>query len=403
LLEEAQAIAIELEAKAIQDPDGSVNWIGLGYVSEAERFQLQVLGDDLYDGCCGIALFFAALYKVSGTPRYRDLALRALQPLRQRIQHFDSESQQRFARLTGIGGGSGVGSMLYGLAKVSQCLTDHTLLRDAQRLAGWITPELIASDTQLDVINGVAGTILGLLSLYEVMGVTTVLEQAIACGQHVVAHRVSYEGAPKAWATLKERPLTGFSHGAAGIAYALLRLYAASQDQEYADAAREGIAYERQVFSATHANWPDFRGPGQNGPPGFVVQWCHGAPGIGLGRLGSIGLVDDPELEREIAVALQTTRNVGFTPADHLCCGNLGLAEVLWVGTQRLSRPDWQFVAQQQVTNTVARARQTGGYRLFSNLPNAVFNPGFFQGVAGIGYELLRLAGNNLPSVLLWE
>jgi type 2 lantibiotic biosynthesis protein LanM len=403
LLAEAQEVATELEAKAIQDPDGSVNWIGLGYVSEAERFQLQVLGDDLYDGCCGIALFFAALYQVSGALRYRDLALQALQPLRQRIQHFDSESQQRFARLTGIGGGSGVGSMIYGLAKVSQCLTDHSLLPDAQRLAGWITPELIAADTQLDVINGAAGAILGLLSLYAITGEASVLEQAIACGQHVVAHRVSYEGAPKAWATLKERPLTGFSHGAAGIAYALLRLYAASQDQEYADAAREGIAYERQVFSATHANWPDFRGPGQNGPPGFVVQWCHGAPGIGLGRLGSIGLVDDPELEREIAVALQTTRNVGFTPADHLCCGNLGLAEVLWVGTQRLSRPDWQFVAQQQVTNTVARARQTGGYRLFSNLPNAVFNPGFFQGVAGIGYELLRLAGNNLPSVLLWE
>lgn len=403
LLEEAQAIAMELEAKAIQDPDGSVNWIGLGYVSEAERFQLQVLGDDLYDGCCGIALFFAALYKVSGTPRYRDLALRALQPLRQRIQHFDSESQQRFARLTGIGGGSGVGSMLYGLAKVSQCLTGHSLLPDAQRLAGWITPELIAADTQLDVINGAAGAILGLLSLYEITGETTALEQAIACGRHVVAHRVSYEGAPKAWATLKERPLTGFSHGAAGIAYALLRLYAASQEQEYADAAREGMAYERQVFSATHANWPDFRGSGQNGPPGFVVQWCHGAPGIGLGRLGSVGLVDDPELEREIAVALQTTRNVGFTPADHLCCGNLGLAEVLWVGTQRLSRPDWHHAAQQQATNTVARARQTGGYRLFSNLPNAVFNPGFFQGVAGIGYELLRLAGNNLPSVLLWE
>jgi lantibiotic modifying enzyme len=31
------------------------------------------------------------------------------------------------------------------------------------------------------------------------------------------------------------------------------------------------------------------------------------------------------------------------------------------------------------------------------------FAPGFFRGMAGIGYQLLRLADpNSLPSVLLW-
>jgi lantibiotic modifying enzyme len=51
----------------------------------------------------------------------------------------------------------------------------------------------------------------------------------------------------------------------------------------------------------------------------------------------------------------------------------------------------------------VARARRSGAYRLFPNLPSTAFNPGFFQGVAGIGYSLLRLADKDLPSVLLWE
>jgi lantibiotic modifying enzyme len=37
-------------------------------------------------------------------------------------------------------------------------------------------------------------------------------------------------------------------------------------------------------------------------------------------------------------------------------------------------------------------------------LPRQVDNPGFFQGKAGIGYELLRMARPDLlPSVLLWE
>jgi lantibiotic modifying enzyme len=52
----------------------------------------------------------------------------------------------------------------------------------------------------------------------------------------------------------------------------------------------------------------------------------------------------------------------------------------------------------------ISRAGRTGGFRLHPMLPRQVDNPGFFQGKAGIGYELLRMARPGmLPSVLLWE
>lgn len=411
LIQEARKIATELEARAIQDADGSLNWIGMGFVPEAERFQLQVLEDGLYDGRCGVALFFAGLYQVTQESRFSELALRVLQPLRRQLEMLDSEAEQRFARLTGIGGATGLGSIIYALVKVSQFLEDGTLLTDAHRFASWITPELITADRQLDIMGGAAGTILGLLSLYEATAETTVIEKAIraklwhcmiACGQHLLDRQVSENGAPKAWITIAKRPLTGFSHGAAGIAYALLRLYSVTRERNYLEAALEGMEYERSVFSEKNANWPDFRSlEGRNHR--FLVQWCHGAAGIGLGRLGSLGIVDTPEIKQEIEIALHTTQKHGLQAIDHLCCGNLGRVEVLLVGAQKLSRPDLRQVALQQATNIVARAKQTGAYQLFANLPNSVFNPGFFQGTAGIGYELLRLADNNLPSILLWE
>jgi type 2 lantibiotic biosynthesis protein LanM len=403
LVEEARAIANALEKTAIIDPDGSVNWIGLSYVPEAERFRLQVLDSGLYDGRCGVALFLAALDKVAGEPRSRDLALRTLQPLRRQIQTFDLESQQRMARLMGIGGGAGLGSLIYALVKVSQFLGDETLLADAQALADWMTPELIAADKKLDIMSGAAGAILGLLSLHKVTKNTTVLEKAIACGQHLLSYQVSYKGAPKAWQTLGEQPLTGFSHGTAGISYALLQLYTATQNQDYYEAALAGIEYERSVFSESQANWPDFRSVELNQPPGFPVRWCHGAAGIGLGRLGSLGIIDFPEIEREIEIALQTTQNYSLQDSDHLCCGNLGRIEVLLVGAQRCSRSDWHQAALQNAANVVARAKQTGAYQMFTNLPSSVFHPSLFRGTAGIGYELLRLATDNLPSVLLWD
>ena len=402
LIQAAQEIATDLDARAIHDADGSLNWVGMGFVSKSERFQLQMLKDGLYDGRCGVALFLAGLGQVTQDAYFSDLALRVLHPLRQQLKVMPPESQQRFARLTGIGGADGLGSILYGLVKVSQLLDDETCLDDAHRLADWMTPDVIAADQQLDIIGGAAGAILGLLSLYAATGKAAVLETAIASGQHLMDQRVSDGDRPKAWKTLAEKPMTGFSHGAAGIAYALLRLYAVTQNADYRAAALEGIAYERSVFCPDQANWPDRRfATGRE--PVFAVQWCCGSTGIGLARLGHLEIVDSPDIRSDIELALHTTQKHGVRTIDHLCCGNMGRIETLYVGAQRFSRSDWHQAALLQATQVVARARQTGGYRLFANLPNSVFNPGFFQGVAGIGYQLLRLACPALPSVLLWE
>jgi lantibiotic modifying enzyme len=52
----------------------------------------------------------------------------------------------------------------------------------------------------------------------------------------------------------------------------------------------------------------------------------------------------------------------------------------------------------------VDRARRNGGFRTMKEAPAALSHPGFFQGLAGIGYTLLRvLDPYSLPSILLWR
>jgi lantibiotic modifying enzyme len=199
-----------------------------------------------------------------------------------------------------------------------------------------------------------------------------------------------------------DRPLTGFSHGAAGIAYALLRLYEACGEERFRDAADEAIEYERSVFSPADGNWPDLR-HANGGEGAFPDQWCHGAAGIALARLGSRSIAPAPALDEEIAIALHTTRRRGLSAVDHLCCGNAGRIEALWVGAQRMGRREWHDAALELASRMRARARRAGTYQLFPNLPCDVFNPGLFRGAAGIGYQWLRLAAPELPSVLLWE
>lgn len=183
-------------------------------------------------------------------------------------------------------------------------------------------------------------------------------------------------------------------------------MYQVTQDSAYLEAACEGIAYEDSVFSKVASNWPDFRLVAKSADrPEFPVSWCHGATGIGLARLGGWSvLATDTIYKKNIEVALQSTLRHGGIGADNLCCGNFGKIEMLLVASQKLFRPNLQGMAQQQAAWVVAKAEQTSGYQLFANLPNSVFNPSFFQGTAGIGYQLLRFASpESLPSILLWE
>ncbi|MBW4576243.1 MAG: type 2 lantipeptide synthetase LanM family protein [Aphanothece sp. CMT-3BRIN-NPC111] len=405
LLQKASQIALEIQQAAIVGADGSAKWISLSHAPDSDQFLFQPLDDSLYNGSCGIALFLAALDYVRGSTQFHNLALGALQNLRKVLQASDVELKQKWARRRGISGATGLGSIIYSLVRTSQFLQDSALLEDAQVAANLVTSDAIAADQQLDILGGAAGAILGLLALYNQTGEPTILDRAVACGQHLVENRISIDNSPRAWKTIAQKPLTGFSHGAAGIAYSLLQLYRVTQDSAYKDAAGEGIAYERSVFSEAAANWSDFRSSApQNGQPGFMVSWCHGAAGIGLARLGGLSIYQRQEIDRDVEVALQTTQKYGLQGVDYLCCGNFGRIEVLLVAAEKLSRPQLREIAQKQAAWVVARAEKKGTYQLFPNLSNYVFSPSFFAGNAGIGYQLLRLAyPNALPSALLWE
>ncbi|TMC15526.1 MAG: type 2 lantipeptide synthetase LanM [Chloroflexi bacterium] len=397
LLGQALAIAQQMTARAIRAADGSAAWIGLHYLIQTERFQFQPIGCDLYGGTCGVALFLAAVEKVTGGAGYRELALGAVQPLRQALRDYGN----RMARNMGIGGAAGLGSVVYALTRVSQWLDEPILLEDARRAARLITAQRIADDNALDIIAGAAGALLGLLAFYAVSPDEVVLDRAVTCGQRLLQRRTESAAGYRAWPTLEGKLLTGFAHGVAGIVYALLRLYAVTRDGDVLAAAQEGMAYEDSVLVREAGNWPDLRMDEQ---PAFMTSWCHGAPGIALGRLGGLAVLENDDIRRDIEVAVRTTRATGVQGVDHLCCGSLGRADVLLVAARRLSRLDLAEVARTWAWQMVARAQESGTFVLHPLLPKGVSSPGFFQGTAGIGYELLRIAHPEmLPSVLLWE
>jgi len=398
LLAVAIQLAKDIEAKAYREQNGDIGWMVLNYSPAAERYTLQPMDNDLYNGRAGVGLFFAALEKLMPGSPYGALAHAALAPVRRWIRRTSDDELKAF----GFSGYAGLASIAYALTRAGEFLGDDELIADAGIAASRIAPEQIEDDESLDAINGAAGAILGLLASYAATGESKTLSSAVACGRHLLRQREPDQFGLNTWPTVEKRHLTGFSHGAAGIAYALLQLYKATAEHAFYDAAAEGIAFEGHAFVPEHNNWRDLRRAAieRTQGPMFSMAWCHGAPGIGLGRIGALHIMDTGEVRRDIRAALAATDSVSLLPRDHLCCGNAGLMDTLCAAGTQFPESDWLRCALRLAARTVARSTRRGGFGIAFH--NGFFNPSLFQGAAGVGYQMLRLAEPaKIPSVLL--
>jgi len=132
-----------------------------------------------------------------------------------------------------------------------------------------------------------------------------------------------------------------------------------------------------------------------------MVAWCHGAPGIGLSRLRAWRHRRDEVLRDEIDVALETTVREGFGRNHSLCHGDFGNIDVLLVASTTFGDDTWAQRANRLAGAALDSARETGW---MCGNPLGVESPGLMTGLAGIGYELLRLAAaERVPSVLALE
>jgi lantibiotic modifying enzyme len=191
------------------------------------------------------------------------------------------------------------------------------------------------------------------------------------------------------------------SHGAAGFAYALAMLSSVTGDQEFADAARECIAFENSNYDADRNNWPDLR---NSGSPSWPCQWCHGAVGIGLARIATAktGLPDFSHLATtDVHHAIAGAERNWPSRLDTLCCGTLGSIEFFCEAGAALDRSDLRQLAERRLMAVLETAVSSGDYRW--NSGTSRFNLGLFRGLAGVGYTLLRHVDRSLPNVLIWE
>lgn len=396
LLSKARAIGDHLTGLAHRHGDHAV-WIGLG-LDEKESWSLAPLTMHLYDGHAGLALFFAYLGHITREEHYTKLAEAALATTL-------AQAEPLQANFSYIGGFSGWGGLLYTLTHLGQLWQRPDLWEKAISLVD-VAAQFVDQDGQFDVIGGAAGCIAATAALYRCTDNPRALALIKHCAVHLVAQaQVMDNGVGWVVPNMGGQPLAGFSHGAAGIAWALFTAADLCNNPYYRHIAEEALRYERSLFAPAVGNWVDLRTMSETaaGKPAdkFMHAWCHGAPGIGLARLALLPKLRDPLLRSEIAAALHSTAAAGFGGGHCLCHGDLGNLELFVKAATVLGESTWLEKAQQRV-GAILHTTTATGWRC--GVPGGVETPGLMTGLAGIGYQLLRLAQpEKVPSLLLME
>ncbi len=396
----ALAIGRKLNAAAIWH-EARCTWVGAdpNEVPSAGAIHYRTLGPDLYAGSAGVGLFLVELWRVTGEGWARRAGSGALRQALSRAETI--APADRLGLYTGWSG------IALAATRAGRLLGDGALEAAGRALAGRCVEERPAG--AYDVIGGRAGAILALLTL-AATGDGSWLPVATELGDELLAAATPAAGGLSWLApTIRRGPgLTGLSHGAAGIGYALLELWRATGAQRFRAAAEAAYAYEQYWFDPARGNWADLReysGRARRSSA-FTTAWCHGAPGIALSRLRAAELLIGGHYRAEAQIALETTQTGTMTAllrprADFsLCHGLTGLAEVLLAGADS---PDLLAETARALALEVTRtgaARYGGAERAW---PEGVTGatPALLVGLAGIGLFYLRRHDPTTPSPVL--
>ena len=389
---EAERIFGEMFALRLPAPDGRSLW---GFVGNSNH-SLLFSDHSLFDGLTGLAVFASACAAVCPEASIREkaeaLSREAADEVRSMCRRLEAGGDLQNGTLP-VGEGSGLGGILTGVALIKRTCPGGMAEPLQKELLSLLEKADFSGCTEPDRITGLAGLVSALCRFEEYRGCHAVIR---AAADRLLELRSFVYRDAVLWKTMHNVPraLSGAGHGMAGIAEALISASDVLADDRYLPAAAGALDYERRVYewySERFGTWADLR----DMPPGkYMHGYCSGAPGIGV-MLSRIREKRDSGQARTLAnLVRDSVDRLPLNDYDHLCCGNAAIAEYYLTAGDR--------EAAGRVLGTIYARRQANGcYRdSYSNGAGSV-TASLFNGISGIGYEMLRFAfPDRIPSLL---
>ncbi len=375
-LSEAERIGRGICDAAWPMEEGSY-WTGLVYRLPHGGFQCDPLNDGFYEGNTGIGFFLAALHRATGEAAYREAALRAFAPLRRFVARHGAAGN--LAEAFGLGLGGGLGGIAAGWAQAGYFLADPSLIADASALLAAV-PATFSAQEDAELLLGVSGVMVGAATVQGLAPDDRHLDVMARGADWLMADVPRGDPGP---------PGAAMAHGAGGPVLALAAAHRLCGDPRYREAALHRLQKARRQRD---------KDPHCDGHHGRVQSgWCWGEAGELVAAMAA-DLPDDAASVRQLAHRLAQAPG---SPLDQICCGAFGVVDSLVEASARLSDATLLCAARTLAAKVVDRARDDGGYALLAGVGRGYRGPSLFQGMAGIGYGLLRIADpQRTPSLV---
>lgn len=399
LIEKAEELAAYIynqSYKAHTDKGSSYSWLNATPIGVDEiQWNLSVMGDTFYDGLSGMAFTYLALWRVTKKEKYLDIAEKIMKDVVSRF--IDIEVKPDEDSSMSVGAFSGVSSIVYTLMNFYMYTKREKYKQDAKQIAQLI-PSLLPYDKELDIIGGTAGALIVMIRSFEIENDTFFLSLAEQCGSFLMKQAIFLDEDFVTWEGIANKPLTGFSHGNAGMIYALQLLEKHSKHQDISMYIRKGLAFENS--KKVNGNWLDLR---KTVNEAATSAWCHGSPGILLSRL-ELKDSKHPDIAEVAKKDLnKTVSNIfydGFGREQSLCHGDMGNALILIEYGKKTGESQFVNIGKNLILESV-QDKNIGFYQC--GVGRDVETPNLMLGLAGIVYGMLYAADAELPNILNLE
>ncbi|NUU38626.1 type 2 lanthipeptide synthetase LanM [Pseudomonas sp. C2B4] len=389
-LDGAMRIAGIIEKNRIEGEEGDVGWTFMDTHPQTKRNFITYMGNSLYNGMGGLAIFYLSLFRVSGATRHRDEA--------ERILYSISQCQDHFPNKLAVSAYFGLTSYLYVLVNYELMTGRQTYQSTVEELLRKLA-DFPREDDEFDFILGWCGVLTILVNLYQLEKRETLLPLIEKFSQAIQSALTLDNEFLRLKATGK--PLwTGFSHGISGVLLAMGKAWEATKAPLLAELITKWLQAENRL--TVDGFWLDLR---ENTPSAVSMKWCHGDGGILLSRRwltqsmnGALNAETRSVLEQDAERCERHLWEQGLGSGYSLCHGDFGNLMCLL----KLYRE----TNNKQGIARVNRALSQVAHNFFNedflderNIPDL----GMMLGITGVGQALLQAVDAGLPDVLSLE
>lgn len=378
---EIKEIADKIMNSALEDDKNNISWPFVAVGEKASIFGL--MGNDLYEGVTGVAVFFLELYYYTKDESYYEFYKKCMLYCESgfdKVPNVIAAFSPRYSLFYPIM----LETKLLGQSKFKDFIE-----KAVNELSKFSKNDIIEGKTfSIDWIGGIAGLLALLTSMFKAPEVLTNDQKEKIKKFSDLLYEIIIE---KLQIGDYEEKM-GQAHGYSGIMLALARYSDSVNDNKkkhIKNVIKTYLRKEKYLYIAMKEEIKD--------------KWCNGLSGMIISRIEILKYINDTEIIDDLKLMINNLIKCQETMCngDSLCHGNSGtiIAVKVCIENGYDTKGNLNDIFYKMLSQVLGEKIYTHDYKLLKTL--TVDNPTLYTGSAGVGYMFLKSIADKIENNIL--